>query len=164
MRHLMILLAVPLCSLLMTSRPAAAASLYRTVYKVEVEYWFFDTDYSYWSTILETTDQQEAQLMYELLEYAHENGDLNSVVPNSYGRYIAVDVRLRTEYDLIAPPLRWGVGPVQAHEPAGAALPVILQSGRAKIVRLNGCLNHGAATVRDQSRERERAVPGEPGA
>ncbi|MEW4528684.1 MAG: hypothetical protein ACF8PG_12415 [Maioricimonas sp. JB045] len=107
MRHLMILLAVPLCSLLMTSRPADAANLYRTVYKVEVEYWFFDTDYSYWSTILETTDRQEAQLMYELLEYAHENGDLNSVVPNSYGRYIAIDVRLRTEYDLIAPPLRW---------------------------------------------------------
>lgn len=75
-----------------------SVSITRT-YKVQVQYWFFDTDYYYWSTKLETTNQSDAQFLYGLLVWAKENGQLNAVVPNSYWRYIAVDVRMRVEYD-----------------------------------------------------------------
>jgi hypothetical protein len=75
-------------------------SNYHKTYKVEVEYWFFDTDYSFWATIFESSSFAEAELTYELLLLAKENGELNQVVGASYGRYIAVDVRLRTVYHL----------------------------------------------------------------
>ncbi|MCA9177780.1 MAG: hypothetical protein KDB14_25110 [Planctomycetales bacterium] len=65
-------------------------------YVVEVEYWFFDTDYYYWSTKLDTTNYNDAVQLYEILQAADEAGVLNQVVPNSYWRYIAVDVRMRT--------------------------------------------------------------------
>ena len=68
-------------------------------YKVEVQYWFFDTDYYYWSTKLETENRAEAEFLYELLLWAKENGQLNAAAPNSYWRYIAVDVRMVTVYD-----------------------------------------------------------------
>ena len=68
-------------------------------YKVQVEYWFFDTDYYYWSTKLETNSQAEAQFLRDVLQLAKENGQLNAVAPNSYWRYIAVDVRMVVKYD-----------------------------------------------------------------
>ena len=73
-------------------------SIART-YKVEVQYWFFDTDYYYWSTKLETSNYSDAQFLYGILLWAKENGQLNAVAPNSYWRYIAVDVRMRTVYN-----------------------------------------------------------------
>ncbi|QDU40335.1 hypothetical protein Mal4_46910 [Maioricimonas rarisocia] len=116
MRHLMIMLAVPLCSLLLTSRPAdAAPNFLQCTYKVQVEYWFWDSNYSYWSTVLETTDQDEAQLMYDLLLYAKQNGNLNAVVPNLNWKYIAVDVRLKTECSFAIVPSFWelvDIGPI----------------------------------------------------
>ena len=77
---------------------AQTSSLYVTTYKVQVEYWFFDTDYSFWYTVFESNNLQEAQLFYELLLIAKENHQLNEVVPASYGRYIAIDVRMITEH------------------------------------------------------------------
>ena len=85
----------------MESKSASAQSSFSIprTYKVQVQYWFFDTDYYYWSTKLETEDQAEAQFLYEVLLWAKENGQLNAVAPNSYWRYIAVDVRMVVEYD-----------------------------------------------------------------
>ena len=68
------------------------------VYKVEVQYWFFDTDHYHWSTKLETTNRSQASLYYFLLQLAKQQGTLNDVVPNSYWRYIAVDVRMTREF------------------------------------------------------------------
>ena len=39
--------------------------------------------------------------MYQYLLYCKNNGMLNQVVPNSYWRYIAVDVRLRKTYKFV---------------------------------------------------------------
>ena len=58
----------------------------------------FDTDYYYWSTILETHNKNDAQVLYDALRVAKEHGFLNEAAANSYWRYIAVDVRLKTEY------------------------------------------------------------------
>jgi hypothetical protein len=66
---------------------------------VQVEYWFFDTDAYYWSTYYESSDYDDALSMYLFLKEADELGILNSVAPNSYWRYIAVDVRMITEYN-----------------------------------------------------------------
>ena len=67
-------------------------------YKVQVEYWFFDTDYYYWRTVFETPNLEDAEFMYELLLLAKQNHQLNQAAPNEYWRYIAVDVRLITVY------------------------------------------------------------------
>ena len=77
---------------------AQAQTAITKTYKVQVEYWFFDTDYYYWSTVLETDSLGEAQFLYDVLLWAKENNSLNAAAPNSYWRYIAVDVRLITEY------------------------------------------------------------------
>lgn len=67
-------------------------------YKVEVEYWFFDTDYYYWRTMFETSSESDARFVYDLLVLAKENRQLNEAAPNEYWRYIPVDVRLVVEY------------------------------------------------------------------
>ena len=71
---------------------------FRATYKVQVEYWYFDSNYYYWSTVLETDNRVEAEFAYELLLAAEEDNELNKVAPNFNWRYIAVDVRLMTEY------------------------------------------------------------------
>jgi hypothetical protein len=78
---------------------AQTYSISLKTYKVQVEYWFFDTDAYYWSTYYESSDYDDALSMYLFLKEADELGILNSVAPNSYWRYIAVDVRMITEYN-----------------------------------------------------------------
>lgn len=73
------------------------ASIKKT-YKVQVEYWFFDTDYYYWSTVFESDDQADAEFVFLLLQSAKDDGQLNAYAPNSYWRYFAVDVRLVVAY------------------------------------------------------------------
>lgn len=79
------------------SASAQSISISKT-YKVEVQYWFFDYEHYYWSTKLETSNDSDAQFLYGILLWAKETGQLNAVVPHSYWRYIAVDVRIRTVY------------------------------------------------------------------
>ena len=80
------------------SAKADGFDYFQATYKVQVQYWFFDTDYYYWSTVLETDDYNTATFVYNLLASADADGQLNQVAPNSYWRYIAVDVRMTTEY------------------------------------------------------------------
>ncbi|MEQ8791221.1 MAG: hypothetical protein RIC55_33470 [Pirellulaceae bacterium] len=91
------LLAITAAALAFSSAASTAqaqTAIGVTTYKVQVEYWFFDTDYSYWSTKYESTDYNDAQFVYELLQAADEEGVLNQVAPSTYWRYIAVDVRM----------------------------------------------------------------------
>ena len=81
-----------------TTSQAQDFASFQATYKVQVEYWFFDTDYYYWSTVLETDNRQEAEFVYGLLLAAAEDNELNNVARNFNWRYIAVDVRLTTEY------------------------------------------------------------------
>ena len=67
-------------------------------YQVQVEYWFFDTTSYHWSTVFETTNFEDAWLMYDLLMLAKSQGSLIQFVPSDNPRYIPVDVRLRTVY------------------------------------------------------------------
>ena len=99
------LLAFAAAALAFSATPSSADaqdyfSLATRTYKVEVQYWFFDTDYYYWSTVLETDDYSEADFVYSLLLMAQEDGQLNQYAPHSYWRYFAVDVRMRTCYNL----------------------------------------------------------------
>jgi hypothetical protein len=106
-------------SALPPSAEAQELSFLSKTYEVQVEYWFFDTDHYHWTTVFESDDLAEAQFVYGLLLVAKENGQLNEVVPNSYWRYIAVDVRMVTLYDysrFVDPQYRDGttVGPKRA--------------------------------------------------
>ena len=69
-------------------------------YEVQVQYWFFDTDYYYWSTVFESANRSDAEFVYALLANAKENGDLNHVAAHDYWRYFAVNVRLVVRYQL----------------------------------------------------------------
>ena len=80
-------------------------------YQVQVKYWYWDSDYEYWSTVLETDSRTEAQFVYDLLRWAHEQGELNTVAPHTHWRFIAVDVQMTTHYllyeSLDQQPYRW---------------------------------------------------------
>ena len=82
------------------SASAQTSSSIPTTYKVQVEYWFWDSDYYHWSTVLETNSQTDALFMYDVLAWAHDAGDLNQVAPHNFWKYIAVDVRLVSSFNL----------------------------------------------------------------
>jgi hypothetical protein len=112
----LLLLAASTCTLAASAQPARAQSFayIQKTYKVQVEYWFLDTDYYFWSTFYETTDLEDAQLVYDLLVIADQNGLLNQAAPNSYSRYFAVDVRMITEYQypLWSKPFSYDLEPI----------------------------------------------------
>lgn len=96
-----------------SARAQDTISVPRT-YKVQVQYHFFDTDYYYWSTVLETSNQSEAQMLYDILVWAKENNRLNQFAPHSYWRYLAVDVRMRVEYDWnFLQPQQYSLSPIR---------------------------------------------------
>ena len=103
--------AIAFCGTSFVAKSADAQYQLQKKYKVQVEYWFFDTDYYYWSTVYETTNQIDANFYYGLLNWAKQQGTLNSVVPNSYWRYIAVDVRLIEVYEWQR--IEWQYNPVR---------------------------------------------------
>lgn len=80
------------------SAQAGDLTLLKATHKVEVQYWFWDSEHYYWSTVFESSDLDDAQFVYGLLFAAKQNGQLNQVAPNSYWKYFAVDVRLTTKY------------------------------------------------------------------
>lgn len=97
MKRILAIVAALACGIGMAGTPRAEAKTYgyySKTYKVQVEYWFFDTESYHWSTVFESSDQAEAQFVYNALLVAKQNGALNAAAPNSYWRYIAVDVRL----------------------------------------------------------------------
>lgn len=121
MKRMMAVVAAVACGIgLAGATPAEAKSYgyYTKSYAVQVEYWFFDTDYTYWSTKFETNDLGDAEFVYNALLIAKENGDLNTAAPSTYWRYIAVDVRLITVWTYHPPIPR-----VQSYQSLRAAIP-----------------------------------------
>ena len=102
LKTLPFLFAIAITGILVCQPKSAAAQRYNAIkitYEVQVEYWFFDTDYYYWNTVFETSDRDEAEFVYHLLVMADNNGSLNQAAPHEYWRYFAVDVRMVTKYD-----------------------------------------------------------------
>lgn len=77
---------------------AQAEIHFQKVYKVQVEYWFWDSDYSYWGDHFVTTDANAANWVYWSLLIAKANGNLNGAAPNVNWKYIAIDVRKVVTY------------------------------------------------------------------
>lgn len=94
MKTLIVLGAVAFAMMFRTDT-AQAELRTQTVYKVQVQYWFWDSNYTYWSDYYETTNSNNATWMYLALLIARENGNLNNVAPNVNWKYIAIDVRLK---------------------------------------------------------------------
>lgn len=85
---LLLLAAVPVVSEAQTSVP-----LTTTTYQVQVKYEYWRSGVSYWSTVLETEDRGDAELMHDLLLIALENGSICDVLDCSFDM-IVNDVRL----------------------------------------------------------------------
>ena len=75
-----------------------------TTYSVEVQYEHWRSGTRYWSTVFDTENLEDAQLMYNLLFEAHQDGKICDFLPCSFD-FIIVDVRLtwKTKYALIKP-------------------------------------------------------------
>lgn len=73
-------------------------------YHVQVEYWFWDSDYYYWSTVYSTESAEAAQFVYAISQLAKDNGTLNQLWPSSNWKYIAMDVRLITVWKYVKSP------------------------------------------------------------
>ena len=83
-----------------------SVSLTKNTYFVEVQYhflhWTSGGESFYWETFFETDSYSEAQVLYEVMSEALEDGNLDYL--NSYGATtvnVVVDVRLRTETELL---------------------------------------------------------------
>lgn len=83
-----------------------SAPLYTKTYYVEVEYEMWRNGNRYWATEFETSDQQDAQLMYDLLVFAWENGAIRDLLDVGFD-WMVVDIRLRTktEWHLLTEPI-----------------------------------------------------------
>lgn len=73
--------------------------LYTTKHCVQVEWYFWRSGGTYWSTEFETTDLGEAQLIFELFDSALENGTLCDILGCNFPTWIPIDVRLKTKYE-----------------------------------------------------------------
>lgn len=76
--------------------PAQTSSLYKTTYRVQVQYEMWRNGSTYWETEFETTNYNDAVTMLALLENALDNGTLSEIM-NCGPDWIAVDVRLTTK-------------------------------------------------------------------
>lgn len=91
-----------------TASEAEASSLppSTTTYYVQVKYEFWRNGYTYWSTVYETNDADDAKLMYMALSIACDNGDICELL-NCGVDWIVTDVRLTSKttynYNLVAP-------------------------------------------------------------
>lgn len=98
---------VLVCASTVARQASASNDGLERLYKVQVEYWFFDTDHYHWSTYYETTNAGTANFVYAWLLSAKDRGDLPIVAPNAYWRYIPVDVRLISTYRLKPQTTSW---------------------------------------------------------
>ncbi len=97
-----VLLAVAVVTLsatFLSGRDAAASSTYYVrSYRVEVEWSLWKSGYSQWRTEFESSDYQEARLVYDLLVSARDNDELFDVLCDELESWVPVDVRMRTVY------------------------------------------------------------------
>ena len=79
--------------------------LYTTTHCVQVEWYFWRSGGTYWSTEYKTSNLNEAEFVFDLLDSALENGTLCEILGCNITTWIPVDVRLKTKYE-------WNIDPV----------------------------------------------------
>ncbi|KAA5543572.1 hypothetical protein FYK55_10170 [Roseiconus nitratireducens] len=82
-----------------TAQAQTSMPLYTTTYCVQVQWSFWRSGGSYWSTEYETSDLGDAQLVFNLFESAFENGTLCEILGCDVTSWVPVDVRLKTVYE-----------------------------------------------------------------
>lgn len=85
-----------LLSSFFTGQADAQTSLYKTTYRIQVQYEMWRNGSTYWATEFETTNHADAQLMLDLFEAALADGSLSDIM-NCGPEWIAVDVRMTTK-------------------------------------------------------------------
>ncbi|TWT94543.1 hypothetical protein [Stieleria varia] len=87
-----------------SNQASAKSNTYTTwkkVYKVQVEYWYWDTESYYWGDYYESEDYGAANFVYAVLQNAKNTGILNQAAPHTNWKFIAVDVRLVVQWQPI---------------------------------------------------------------
>lgn len=82
-----------------TSEAQLSVPLFKTTYQVQVKKEMWRNGNFYWSTEFESSDYEDAELMYELLLFALEAGEINQLLGSGFD-WIIVDVRLVTKREL----------------------------------------------------------------
>ncbi|MFQ5730657.1 MAG: hypothetical protein ACE5KM_01755 [Planctomycetaceae bacterium] len=90
---LLAIAAIPGISQAQLSLPFA-----KKTYCVQVQYEMWRNGSTYWSTVFETENQADAQLMYELLQNAYDDGVICDMLNCGFD-WIIRDVRLYTKYE-----------------------------------------------------------------
>ncbi len=90
---LILLAALPAVSQAQTSVPFATAT-----YHVQVKKEMWRNGSTYWSTVFSTENADDADLMYELLDSALENGTICQILNCGFD-WIIRDVRIVTEWE-----------------------------------------------------------------
>ena len=99
--------AVPVLFLLTAfSGTSDAALAYQRTYCVQVKYEMWRNGSAYWATEFETSDREDAELMFDLLLFALDNDSICSILDCGFD-WIIVDVRLVTKYHVIQPTRSW---------------------------------------------------------
>lgn len=108
MSHLKFALPVLLFALSFPSSASAQVSvpLVRTTWQVQVKYEMWRNGSAYWSTEFESEDQEEAQMVFELMQAALDNGTICSILGCGFD-WIIVDVRLQPKHELAFPLSFW---------------------------------------------------------
>ena len=118
-RILPLFLLLATCSYCSQAQAQTSVPLYTTYYSVQVEWSFWRSGGTYWSTEFESTDYQDALLVLTLFEWARDNGALSDVLDVESGAtWIPIDVRMRTRYE-------WNIDPFAhrtAHSPVNSNL------------------------------------------
>ena len=78
----------------------------KKTYCVQVKYEMWRNGATYWSTVFETDDADDANLMYALLQDALEDGDICELLNCGFD-WIIRDVRLVTKYEYFLPELNY---------------------------------------------------------
>lgn len=92
------------CLILFAAWPADAQAqistpLIKTTWQVQVKKEMWRNGNAYWSTEFESEDEEVAQMVFELMQSALDNGTICEIVGCSFD-WIVVDVRLQPKHEL----------------------------------------------------------------
>ena len=80
------------------SQAQLSMPLYTTTYCVQVKYEMWRNGTTYWATEFETSNLNDAELVYDLFEASMDDGSICDILGCGFD-WIAVDVRIRTKYE-----------------------------------------------------------------
>lgn len=94
-----------LCSTCDVARAdSGAIASWEAEYKVQVEYWYWDSESYHWEDFYVSTNYDAANFVFLVLDLARKMGTLNQAAPHVNWKFFAVDVRMIVVYKRVYEP------------------------------------------------------------